>query len=116
MSLRFRTDDDGYTLCGTKRSRLWRTLYVAERNYSLLALRLRQILNRNGEFCSRWAIVGGGEREKDECLSDDEREYKTAKLEDIEDERRVEDKLRVRTVELETEVDYGYSGPYIKVR
>lgn len=56
------------------------------------------------------------EREQDEYLSDEEREYKTVKLEDIEDERRVEDKLRVRTVELEAEVDYGYSGPYIKVR
>ena len=56
------------------------------------------------------------EREQDESLSDDEREYKAAKLEDIEDERRVEDKLRVRTVEPETEVYYGYSGPYVKVR
>ncbi|RPD57324.1 hypothetical protein L226DRAFT_615022 [Lentinus tigrinus ALCF2SS1-7] len=55
------------------------------------------------------AIQVKRERE-DEYLMDGEREYKAAKLEDIEDEQRVDDKLRARTEE--PEVGYGQSGSY----
>ncbi len=47
------------------------------------------------------------EREDDEYLLDDDRDYKVAKLEDMEDEERVDDKLRVYTEEPEDQ--YGHS-------
>ncbi|TFK79639.1 hypothetical protein K466DRAFT_605987 [Polyporus arcularius HHB13444] len=47
------------------------------------------------------------EREDDEYLLDDDRDYKVAKLEDMEDEERVDDKLRVHTEEPEDQ--YGHS-------
>ncbi|KAI0710325.1 hypothetical protein C8T65DRAFT_648580 [Cerioporus squamosus] len=53
------------------------------------------------------------EREDDEYLLDDEREYKAAKLEDhadSEDEQRVDDKLRVYTEDPEDRHGYAWNG------